>query len=108
MRHRLSIIVVVLVVVISLFVFAGPTASQVTVQQHVSSSQQQNADRIRNLMQEIRELMSQLSADAQVTLERELGICEPATFSAINVGPIDESRMGDVENSGGGHGHGPR
>ncbi|MFC2144063.1 hypothetical protein ACFLQM_00040 [Acidobacteriota bacterium] len=101
MRHRLSIIVVVLVVVISLFVFAGPTASQVTVQQHVSSSQQQNADRIRNLMQEIRELMSQLSADAQVTLERELGICEPATFSAINVGPIDDSRLGDVATSGG-------
>jgi len=84
-----------------LFVVSYPTAAQVTIQKPVSSSQQQNAERIRDLMQEIRELIDRLPADFQEELKKELGICEPEVFTAINVGPIDDSRSGEVATAGG-------
>ena len=70
MRHRTVFIVVIWVVVLFILGFARSAAAQVTVQKRLTTAQQRDADRIRELMNEVERLMKRLPPEVQADLKK--------------------------------------
>ena len=88
MRHRTVFIVVIWVVVLFILGFARSAAAQVTVQKRLTTAQQRDADRIRELMNEVERLMKRLPPEVQADLKKQLGISPQAMKPVGPVGPV--------------------
>jgi hypothetical protein len=88
MRHRTVFIVVVWIVVLFFLGFARSAAAQVTVQKRLTSSQQRDTDRIRELMNEVERLMKRLPPEVQADLKKQLCISPQAMKPVGPVGPV--------------------
>lgn len=85
MRHRTVFIVVVFVVVLFVLGSSRSVAAQITVQKRLTTAQQRDADRIRELMIEVERLMKRLPPEVQADLQKQLGISPQAMKP---VGPV--------------------
>jgi len=81
-------IVVIWVVVLSVLGFQRSVAAQVTVQKRLTTAQQSDADRIRELMNEVERLMKRLPPEVQADLQKQLGISPQAMKPVSPVGPV--------------------
>lgn len=94
MSHREVLTGIFAVVVLLALGLESSAVAQVTVRKQVSTSQQRDVQRIRELMAEVEVLMSGLPADLQADLRNELHLAPADTTAVSPVSPVEIATTG--------------